>query len=220
MKNFISLLVCILFTYLVQAQNEFDDQGRRHGKWEKYYENGSIRYRGNFEHGKEKGVFEFFESSNSKNPVIIKEFNEDGSASCLFFDGGRLTGKGNMIAKAKVGLWTYFRSDGSIQSQENYVDDKLEGEHIIYHPNGEIMERSFYSDDLLDGPFSRFKKDGTKLLELNYSKNELDGVAVFYTEEGQVSAQGSYVKGKKSDGWVYFIDGKQVSEKTYSTKKN
>ena len=40
--------------------NAFDKDGKRHGNWKKYYQNGRLRYTGNFLHGKEVGAFMYF----------------------------------------------------------------------------------------------------------------------------------------------------------------
>ena len=59
--NFIILLT--FATVLCGAQtsiNQLDTNGKRHGKWQKNFEGTkSLRYQGQFEHGKEVGTFTY-----------------------------------------------------------------------------------------------------------------------------------------------------------------
>ena len=59
-------IVLLLFSaFLANAQdkiNQFDDKGERHGLWRgTHKESNRIRYEGTFNHGKEIGVFNFFD---------------------------------------------------------------------------------------------------------------------------------------------------------------
>jgi antitoxin component YwqK of YwqJK toxin-antitoxin module len=40
--------------------NQHDSQGRLHGVWEGYRENGTVGYRHHFQHGKRYGLSEYF----------------------------------------------------------------------------------------------------------------------------------------------------------------
>ena len=122
--------------YSVGAQNgvnEFDDNGKRHGVWRKFYNNDRVRYVGKFDHGKEIGVFKYFSASNSDNPVIVKEYTgSDNLAHVSFYTpGGALESKGKMQGKERVGKWLFYHPDGkSVMSEENYVNGKLGGRHF------------------------------------------------------------------------------------------
>ena len=52
---------------LGQEFNQFDSNGKRHGKWKKNFEGTEVlRYEGQFEHGKEVGVFKFYQNLENK----------------------------------------------------------------------------------------------------------------------------------------------------------
>ena len=63
----IILLITLLFTCFLSAQeiNQFDENGERHGKWQKKFEGtNEYRYHGQFEHGKEIGMFKYYKLQN------------------------------------------------------------------------------------------------------------------------------------------------------------
>jgi hypothetical protein len=76
MKKYLLFILLIFTVLFVQAQtkiNQLDNKGNRHGVWKKFYSNDRIRYVGNFEHGKEVGIFKYYSASNSDNPILIKK---------------------------------------------------------------------------------------------------------------------------------------------------
>ena len=89
MKYIYVFVFFITGIFSVNAQssiNKMDADGNRDGVWRKYYSNDRIRYVGQFEHGKEVGVFKFFSASNSDNPIIIKKYHaNDNLADVQFF---------------------------------------------------------------------------------------------------------------------------------------
>ena len=69
-------LVCYCSSGAIFGQeiNRFNTNNKRIGVWKKYHPNKRIRYTGQFENGKEIGVFKFYDITSSKHPVIIKTF--------------------------------------------------------------------------------------------------------------------------------------------------
>ena len=115
--NRYSLSIILLLSFFVgSAQseiNQMDADGNRHGVWRKYYNNNRIRYAGEFNHGKEVGVFKYYSASNSEFPIIVKEY-EPGSdlANVSFYTpSGALESKGKMKGKMREGKWLYYHPD-------------------------------------------------------------------------------------------------------------
>ena len=53
--------------------NLYNEKGERHGVWEDYYDNGQLRYRGNYVNGIEHGICESYYSSGQL--CYRKEYN-------------------------------------------------------------------------------------------------------------------------------------------------
>jgi antitoxin component YwqK of YwqJK toxin-antitoxin module len=61
MKYIIALLL-ISLSFYAQDINKVDENGKKNGLWKGYFEGSKRpRYEGAFEHGKEIGIFKFFD---------------------------------------------------------------------------------------------------------------------------------------------------------------
>jgi len=165
--------------------NKFNTQGERIGAWEKNHKNGNIRYKGQFENGKEIGVFKFYSQENSEIPIIIKEYftHSDVAKVQFFTKEGKLQSDGELEGKNRTGKWTFYYDDGTISSEENYIKGELSGVYKLFYENGTLAE------------FTHFKE------------GKLDGKAVYYNLNGAVLGTGSFANDEKIGEWEYFEDG-------------
>jgi antitoxin component YwqK of YwqJK toxin-antitoxin module len=69
-----------------KSKGQFNVEDKRDGYWEYYYENGQLRFKGNFINGIEDGLLEFY------------------------YENGQLHYKGNFINGNKDGWWEYYHS--------------------------------------------------------------------------------------------------------------
>ena len=134
LNQYLYIVTIILIGNLSLAQekvNQYDDNGKRHGPWKKYYDNSDqLRYEGTFEHGKEIGVFKFYCGDCEDRPTVIKTYNDnDRSAHVQFFTiKGKLVSEGKMIDKDRIGEWVYYhKSSDKVMTREFYKKGKLEG---------------------------------------------------------------------------------------------
>lgn len=200
----------IPFIISQETVNQFDADGKRHGVWNKMYDNGNLRYTGKFEHGKEVGEFKFYALTGEKEPIAIKKYekNNDTVQVSFYTSKGKLESKGAMIDKKRVGLWTYYFSDGkTLLSSEQYKDGQLEGESITYYKSGKITESAHYKAGKLDGLQERFTDKGLPISSITFKNGIADGPAVFYDKEGKVLAEGNYKAGLKMGVWLVHQDG-------------
>jgi len=211
------LLLFLLFIISVQpiiAQekiNQFDANGKRTGAWEKYYNNNRIRYQGQFEAGKEIGIFNYYSALSSDHPTAIKTFTKNSNqANVQFFtEKGVLESKGEMNGKNRVREWVYFHPDGtSILSEEDYEDGILNGESKTYYLTGKITEFSHFKNGKLHGNLKRYADNGVLLDNLNYDSGKLHGAAKYYNIEGILIYWGDYENDEKVGKWEFFENGK------------
>ena len=212
-KTFVFLLLFFLISLHLQAQNQFDAQGKRHGVWIKKYPNGNIRYRGTFEHGKEVGIFKFYAVTGQKHPVAVKEYTTDSDIVKVSFYSlkGKLESEGKMRGKKRTGLWKYYFPDGkSLLATENYKEGLLDGVSKTYYKNGKLAEEAHYKMGKLHGKHVRYADTGKTVEQLTYKDGVMDGPAVFYDEKGEIFARGNYEKGVKTGIWEFNMDGEMV----------
>lgn len=213
-------IICFLKPLSAQEQiNAFDDNGKRHGVWKKYFEGtDQLRYEGKFEHGKEVGTFKFYCDECKSQPMVVKKFSDrDNSAEVQYFTiKGKLVSKGKMIGKQREGEWLFYHENTDVvMSRENYVDGKLDGKKYTYYPNGLTTEEISYKNGVMEGENLYYGPDGTLLKKLKYVNDELHGEAIYYDAYGNVTIKGHYKNGKKHGLWQYFKDGKVTLEETY-----
>ena len=212
------ILTLFLFSGIVFGQekiNQFDANGNRTGIWKKDHQNGRIRYKGQFEAGKEVGVFNYYSIVSSDYPILIKTYSKDSDiATAEFFtEKGVLESEGKMNGKERIGKWLYYHPDGkTLLSEENYENGLLNGESKTYFVSGQLTEISHYKDGKLDGNTKQYSKEGILLEELNYKNGKLHGLATFYNINGKVIYTGMYENDEKTGKWEFYKEGKPVKK--------
>ncbi len=218
-----SFLACFFITKdgFSQKINQFDKNGKRTGVWKKYYPNKRVRYTGKFENGKEVGVFKFYDITDSKHPIVIKTFfaHSDSLFVQFYTLKGNIQTEGVLNGKKRVGNWKYFYPDGTLMSEENYKDGKLEGEQLVYYPDGQVTEFAVYKDGLLDGVVSKYSSKGVLIEEITYKNGKPNGLAKYFELNGDLKETGHYKDGKRVGKWEYYMDGEIATDED-KKKKN
>ena len=211
--------MCGPFLIAQSEYNQLDNEGKRHGVWNKNYEDSSqLRYVGQFDHGKEVGTFKFYCEECETNPSVIKVFNDnDDIAEVKYYTiSGKLLSEGKMDKKDRIGEWIYYQKKSKdVITSEHYVSGKLDGVKTTYYPNGEKAEEERYDLGIKKGENNYFSHKGVLLKKLLYDNTQLHGPAVYYDATGSVTIEGQYKKGKKNGLWRYYKNGKLTKEETY-----
>lgn len=208
----------------IQAQNNFnklDEKGNKHGLWKGVYKDTkNPKYEGTFEHGKEVGVFNFFDNTTVKNIIATREFNPiDNSAYTIFYDQKKnKVSEGKVVNKLFEGEWKYYhKASKTVMTIENYSKEKLEGMRSVFYPSGKIAEEVPYKNNLKNGLYKRYTEAGIIIEESNYKNNEFDGLAIFRDpDNGTIVSKGKFVNGKKAGIWQFFNKGKLDKEMNMS----
>ncbi len=222
---FYSLFLLLSFQLIAQTTvNQIDSNGKRQGVWKKKYQNGNLRYTGQFSHGKEVGTFKFYNISGEKHPMVIKKFNPDNDLATVTFytKKGKIESTGQMIGKTRIGKWVYYFSDGkTVLSVENYKNGLLDGEYKVFYKSGQLTELSHYKNGKKDGISLRYSDEGVLTENITYKDGIANGYAIIYDEHGDVFARGNYVNGIKKGIWEFNMDGEMVKfDPSKKTPKN
>lgn len=215
------LTLCCLVSY-AQNTNKLDSKGLRDGSWKGYYEDSkNLRYAGNFNHGKEVGLFTYY--ANNAKSIVMATRNFDGKdgAYTIFFDEKKnKVSEGKVVNKLRQGTWTYYHRDSkAIMTVENYTDDKLEGLRKVFYIDGKLAEEVPYKDNLKEGISKKYSKQGKLVEESMYSIGLLQGVYKVYDESGNIVISGQFKEDLKKGIWKYFDKGKLVKEINTDTIK-
>ncbi len=218
-----TFLFCVLifafFSGFSQKYNQYDAEGKRHGKWKKKYENTDhIRYEGTFDHGKEIGEFKFYKPSSDGSPTAIKTFSKDNDTILVkyFTKKGKIISEGRMIDKDRVGLWKYYHNDSKkIMMTEHYQSGKLHGEQLTYFDNGQLTEKNSYIEGKREGKRIMYSEDGIKIKEFTYENDQLHGITKYFDTKGELIIEGNYKRDRKDGIWNYYENGKLSEQKLF-----
>lgn len=221
-KLFIGFLFLVNTTMFSQGvYNKLDDKGNKNGPWKGFYsDTKNPKYEGTFDHGKEIGVFTFYDNTKTKVVIATREFNpKDNSAYTIFYDPFKnKVSEGKVVNKLYEGQWKYYhKASKAIMTIENYSKGKLEGSRTVFYVSGKIAEEMTYKNNLKIGPYKRYTESGIIIEESNYKNNEYDGSAIFRdADDGTIVSKGKFVNGKKVGIWQFFQGGKLVKEENMS----
>ncbi|MBP4138481.1 toxin-antitoxin system YwqK family antitoxin [Flavobacterium geliluteum] len=221
-----SFLILLLISSLGFSQefNKLDADGKKDGLWKGKYElSQRPRYEGTFSHGKETGVFKFFDDTKKGDIVATRDFSaNDGSSYTTFFDQNKnKVSEGKEIGKAREGEWKYYHKGSKVlMTLEKYKSGKLEGVRTVFYPNSKIAEEMPYIKGLKEGIYKKYGQNGILLEQSTYKNNEYNGDATFYDSDGVAASKGKFLNGKKAGMWQFFEKGKLVKEVNMSDPKS
>jgi antitoxin component YwqK of YwqJK toxin-antitoxin module len=217
------LFLCCQSVFSQIENNPVDDKGKKHGVWKGFYqESGRARYEGTFEHGKEVGVFNFFDDTKAKSIIATRTFStKENSCYTVFYDQKKnVVSEGKEINKLREGQWKYYHKESkAIMTLENYKNGKLEGIRTVYYSSGKVVDEIMYRNGLKEGVYKKYSENGI-VLENSFLKNgEYDGEAIYKDPNDLVVAKGKFKNGKKIGKWQFFVNGKLSSEEDMDKPK-
>ena len=138
MKKLALLLFCIPLFSFSQSINEIDASGKKQGVWQKTYESGKLRYKGQFYNDIPYGLFYYYYPSGELQ--VEKEFFHNGLAAAthIFYKNGKLKASGLYVNELKDSTWNYYNNDSIMIMSEQYQNGKLNGVTKTYYFDGSI----------------------------------------------------------------------------------
>lgn len=201
--------------------NQFDENGERHGYWSKNFEGTEEkRYEGNFEHGKEIGLFKYYKLDNKKSVLsATKLFNpENSQADVKFYTSkGKLVSEGLMNGKLFIGKWVYYHknNDGILKTEHYNESGELHGVSITYFENGVMAEKLQFKHGQLNGLCEWYTKNGNLFKSSEFKNNELHGISKTFNENGELIIEGNYQSDLRVGFWKYYENGQLTEERLY-----
>jgi len=208
---------------VAQEFNSLDENGERHGPWRKYYDGAKqLRYEGVFNHGKEQGVFKFYNRKSGDQPSATKSYTSGSTILDVVFyqKDGKKASAGQMNGRKRIGEWTYYHKDGQhVMTTERYENDILNGERIVYYMNGQIAQKQYYTQGKLEGEEVNYSDKGVLLSSYTYVNGILEGIVKIYNDTGSLLREGYYKADKKDGIWKYYKNGKLEKEVKFPNNK-
>jgi antitoxin component YwqK of YwqJK toxin-antitoxin module len=216
MKNVILLFLLTFSVFAQDTINQFDANGNRHGLWKgTHKETNRPRYEGVFNHGKETGVFKYFDDTKAGTIIATRDFSKsDGSCYAVFFDQkGNTVSEGKLLNKIPDGTWKYYHLESKIvMTIESYKNGKLDGLKKIFYNNSTLAEETNYTLGVKNGVAKTFAENGKPLDVHTYKNGQFQGLASYYDGNGNKIYEGNYANGKRVGFWKFFEQNKVVKE--------
>jgi antitoxin component YwqK of YwqJK toxin-antitoxin module len=221
--RFLTLLLCCQVVISQTDSNPVDENGKKHGVWKGIYEgSGRPRYEGTFEHGKEVGVFNFFDDTNAKSIIATRTFNpKDNACYTIFYDQNKnVVSEGKEVNRLREGQWKYYhKASKTIMTSESYKKGKLDGVRTVYYPSGKVVDETIYKNGLKEGVYKKYSEKGIVLENSFFKNGEYEGEAIYKDPNDLVVAKGKFKNGKKVGKWQFFVNGKLESEEDMNNPK-
>jgi len=216
MKNVILLFLLSFSVYAQDNINQFDANGNRHGLWKgTHKETNRPRYEGVFNHGKETGVFKYFDDTKAGTVIATRDFSKgDGSCYTLFYDQkGNTVSEGKLLNKIPEGTWKYYHLESkTLMTIESYKKGKLDGTKKIFYKNSLLAEETNYTMGIKNGSSKTFAENGKPIDAHTYKNGLYQGLASYYDGNGNKMYEGNYANGKRVGLWKFFEQNKVIKE--------
>ena len=224
---FLGLIFTITLTtsFAQKSVNQYDNNGERHGFWTKNYDGtDQKRYEGNFQNGKEIGIFKFYKLKNGKSVLsATKKFSTDNDIAWVTFytSSKKVVSEGKMDGKKFVGKWTYYhKNSDKVMIEEHYNDQGLlNGKRLVFYENGNIAEDTTYKNGKLNGEAKWYTKVKQFIRTVMYIDGERNGQTINYDGKGNKASEGLYKDDQKIGVWNYYKEGVLSKKIDHTDKK-
>ena len=208
--------------------NLADAEGYRHGTWIRVYDDGTLYYRGQFEHGATTGEWWFFRTDGSALSRMDHHPDSTRSRAFMFDTKGNVIASGGYLnpqlrLKAEVlaarpeppvkdGTWSFYNGKGRLTSVVNYEAGTKHGVEETYRTNGRVLSTGNHVHGRKDGPWKRFTETGNLEELLTYKNGVLHGPAQAANHRGMPVSDGTYYEGKQDGTWTFYLDDGTLQE--------
>ena len=213
--------------------NQYTEDGKKTGIWEKYYKNGQLWIKGSYKNGKQDGVWENYHDNGQlgikgffKNGKYIKQIKEsEQPKKGKLFIPRKLSGEGSrwviwnneqpikdgvrinqydIETGEKDGYWETYDRDGNLESKGNYVNGKADGYFESYDEDGKLYEKGHYKNGEMVGYWETYDYTENVYNKGHYKNNLMDGLWKYYYPNGQLYGKGYYKNDFKDGVWEWY----------------
>lgn len=211
--------------------------GKLHGNYIRYYQNGKIKLQGEYTNGNKNGKWQSFDENGT---VTSEELYENGNKEGKWWKKVR----GNITIEIykndiPTGVWTtknengqllteithkdkgtyiqksFYDTNGKLEEQKSFKNFKLDGEQLQYNIAGILRKKEIYKDGVLE-KLESFFENGLPYKQENYRNGKLHGKYLEKTSEGHNCLEMNFLNGSKEGVFKqYSYDGWLKYEETY-----
>jgi TonB family protein len=129
-----------------------------------------------------------------------------------FFSNGKVESTGEFDSSKKQGLWLYYNDNGTVSDSIVYKDGNQIGTAVGFYPNGNIKDSSFCNEDG-SGIYMLWNDNGNLSMSGKYGAwHRPDGQWTFYHHNGQISSIETLADGKLITKQYFDETGKAIAD--------
>jgi antitoxin component YwqK of YwqJK toxin-antitoxin module len=201
----------------------------KYGLWKYYSKESKLIEEAEYENGKLNGIRKNYNSFYTRDGYNGNLFAEahykngelNGLKKEFYKFEGTLQSANEYLNDKKTGVSIYYNVQGKKISEVTYKDDKKQGKEFLYDDNGILNSEYIYVLDEKEGPFKvYYHSNGKVKREGNYSRNMLNGIVKEYYNNGSIMNEGNYSNNRKNGPYKeYFENGKLKLDANYLNDK-
>lgn len=175
-----------------------------HGSYKKYGRNTVILEEGNYDNGKQVGIWHYRNESDGFE-YKTENYNNQGQLNGEVIER---SGKSKAVKHYKNGKpngsQKAWNEAGILIKDFNFVDGLQDGKQMEYHyATGKLIAEGFYTKGIKSGTWKIYNDDGTFKNELVY---DADGNAITTLMEADGTIKGQMKNGYKVGEWKIYYD--------------
>jgi len=126
--------------------------------------------------------------------------------SYLYYEDGSVQTESDYKQGKLDGERKLFDANGQIEVIERYKAGQFEGVFHSYYNNGQLKLEGVYSNNEMGGSWKRYYESGALMEEVTFKHNEENGPFLEYYENGNLKAKGAYLEGDNEHGELKLFD--------------
>lgn len=188
--------------------NRRDSDGKPHGMWKWFYDNGSLKSEGSFKNGLKNGIFKYFDQAGNLTAIekYVDDIRQDSAEEV-----------------ARLELKRDYYPSGKVKVEATYKKGVPEGIRREFDEDGNVIESFTFSkgvmvakgiisnEGLNEGSWKELYPNGMTKSEGIYHHGKRRGEWLFYYPDGALEQKGTYnEKGLPHGEWTWFYKGGNI----------
>lgn len=108
------------------------------------------------------------------------------------------------------GTWKFFREDGTLKWEKEFVMGAADGEQRYYFPDSTLEKVEVWKMGQLNGKKQEYYPGGAIRKEIGYKNGKFDGTYIVYYKNGNVESEQQYINDKKTGPSNYYYESGQL----------
>jgi len=200
-------------TQTLESAGRFNKEGKKEGKWLKYYADGKLMSKEYYKNGTLIDSAYYYYRNGNLGSIGLYDKQGVAKEEYKFDYAGWLSTHRKKISEKSYEEQTYY-ANGQKELAVKYDDDKImDGPYTLYYDNGKIKKQVAMKDGEYDGILKLYHENGKLSQVANYAKGTQVNSFEEYYETGKLKEKYSLSDGKENGPYEEYYDDGKLKEK-------